>query len=382
MAMEVKPPPLEQLKGKYLTLGELLPKGILSPEAQGVVDSEAEAPMNVTEDRSLRVKATDICGLTCTFCHNEGTPVNDAQRDSGRVSVFQIDNGVSFHPGVVMPDGDFLDALLSLKEKLGINEIHMTGGEPTMHPKFFNLTKLCNSLGFKVNITSNGETGAIYGRVPDTGISNVNFSIFGTTPAELAAVQAAKYQDIRIAQRKIDQLTRAIKSCTDNGITAKANIVMQGSEHAGRIGRIVEAFGDKVKIRILPDLSIGTPSIASIYEYLASRGAIAIQRNFAAGSSNLSVDYRTDDGSEIGFKQIRPTRIHECENCSRNNPVDCPEGFYGTRLYPDAKGGYRVGVCLLRMDLTEKLDTFLAGNLPAQIVDIRNKEYAELQSIS
>ena len=26
-------------------------------------------------DRTLRVKIIDACGMTCTFCHNEGTPV-------------------------------------------------------------------------------------------------------------------------------------------------------------------------------------------------------------------------------------------------------------------------------------------------------------------
>ena len=32
-------------------------------------------PVHISRDRTLRVKILDACGLTCTFCHNEGTPV-------------------------------------------------------------------------------------------------------------------------------------------------------------------------------------------------------------------------------------------------------------------------------------------------------------------
>jgi hypothetical protein len=32
-------------------------------------------PIFIDTDRTLRVKVIDACGLTCTFCHNEGTPV-------------------------------------------------------------------------------------------------------------------------------------------------------------------------------------------------------------------------------------------------------------------------------------------------------------------
>ena len=35
----------------------------------------AAIPVHVDKDTTLRVKIIDACGLTCTFCHNEGTPV-------------------------------------------------------------------------------------------------------------------------------------------------------------------------------------------------------------------------------------------------------------------------------------------------------------------
>src|SRR5690606_32957193 len=32
-------------------------------------------PVHVEKDKTARVKIHDPCGLTCNFCHNEGTPV-------------------------------------------------------------------------------------------------------------------------------------------------------------------------------------------------------------------------------------------------------------------------------------------------------------------
>jgi cyclic pyranopterin phosphate synthase len=38
-------------------------------------------PVHVHKDATLRVKIHDTCGLTCTFCHNEGTPVTVDNRN-------------------------------------------------------------------------------------------------------------------------------------------------------------------------------------------------------------------------------------------------------------------------------------------------------------
>lgn len=63
-------------------------------------------PTYIRPDRTLRVKILDACGMTCTFCHNEGTPVaaDNSRRTlplftssgaSGRVSIYTERNGAS-----------------------------------------------------------------------------------------------------------------------------------------------------------------------------------------------------------------------------------------------------------------------------------------------
>ena len=151
-------------------------------------------PFRVSMDRTLRVKVIDSCGMTCTFCHNEGTPVsadqpallagnfNPAGR-SGRVSIYLASNGARFIAAPINPTEGFRTALRQLQEALGFTEVHLTGGEPTLHPKLAQVVALTGNTGFGVSLTSNGENGArILPGCIQAGLQRVNFSIFGTTP--------------------------------------------------------------------------------------------------------------------------------------------------------------------------------------------------------
>ncbi|MFC4646856.1 radical SAM protein, partial [Streptomyces mangrovi] len=91
-------------------------------------------PVRISMDRTLRVKVIDACGMTCTFCHNEGTPVaadNHARHTgdfgaagrSGRVSLYLATNGARFVAAPVFPDESFRSALVQLREALGFNEV-------------------------------------------------------------------------------------------------------------------------------------------------------------------------------------------------------------------------------------------------------------------
>src|SRR5215218_8662071 len=93
-----------------------------------------EVPVTVLPDRTLRVKIIDACGLACTFCHNEGTPVatDNADRQaaeftgtagrSGRVSIYLRTNGADFLPARIAADADFALALAAVRGSLPTTE--------------------------------------------------------------------------------------------------------------------------------------------------------------------------------------------------------------------------------------------------------------------
>lgn len=348
-------------------------------------------PVHVEKDTTLRVKILDACGLTCTFCHNEGTPVAVDNRKqpiggfttagpSGRVSIYAGTNGASFLPAAVPADDRFRYVLASLRDALNLTEVHLTGGEPTLHPAVAKLTNIATQAGFRVVMTSNGEHGERV--LPDcavAGLDRVNFSIFGTTPRELAEVQHTRYRNPALAERKIYALTRSIAACEDNGIKTSANVVVLDRSQAPRVHRLLDEYSPHLSVRLLNSLDHGSASVDAIERILTERGAVAEAHYITAGVSGARTAYRLPDGRRVFFKQIRRVRLPQtCASCQFNNETDCQEGFYGVRLYYDRTDGYQVGVCIQRMDLCLPIKDFLTSSLPGEILALRESEYDQL----
>lgn len=345
----------------------------------------------VEKDTTLRVKIHDPCGLSCQFCHNEGTPVtaDNSRRavgdfitagSSGRVSIYAATNGAKFVAGSVRADERFGEALTALREKLHLTELHFTGGEPTLHPALAELTRIGVESGYGVRMTSNGENGArTIPAAAQAGLRKVNFSVFGTTAAELAEVQHARYRNVALAERKIAALKASIATCEEHGVKADANIVVLDYSHAPRVHRLLDEYSEQLSVRLLNSLDHGRESIEAIERILAERGAVAEAQHITAGVSGARTAYRLPDGRKVYFKEIRPVRLPDtCTGCRFNNGKDCQEGFYGVRLYVDRAGTYQVGVCIQRMDLCLPLDKFLTSALPAEILALRQAEREEL----
>ena len=348
-------------------------------------------PVYIETGHSLRIKVIDSCGMTCTFCHNEGTPVTAdnlskapgtfaSSGRTGRVSIYTPANGATFLAAPAQPDDDYVHALTSLRDALDIREVHLTGGEPTLHPGLPQLIALAAGVGLRVRMTSNGERGVPQMRAcAEAGLEKINFSVFGTTPEELAAVQHPRYGSRERAERKLAALSSSIAAATAHGVRANANIVVPDHSHIVRVHRLLDEYAPQVSVRLLNSLSHGQVSIDAIDQALAERGAVPEARYVTAGVSGSRTAYRLPGGRRVYFKQIRRVRLPQtCAGCRFNNDTDCEEGFYGVRLYRDRGGAYQVGVCIQRMDLARPLDDFLASGLPEEIRRLRASEQATL----
>jgi len=351
-------------------------------------------PVRVELDRTLRVKVIDACGMACTFCHNEGTPVVtdnlgrsprdfDAAGRSGRVSIYLASNGARFLPATVAPDEEFVSALCTLRDALSLDELHLTGGEPSLHPRLAEVIRAAGRAGFRVCMTSNGENGArVLAGCAREGLDRVNFSIFGTTANELAQVQHARFADERRAERKIQALRDAVQVALAAGIRVSANIVVPDYSHAPRVRRLLRDFSPALSVRLLNSLHDGAGSIDAIERILSDVGGTAVEHRVTAGVSGWRTAYRTPTGRELLFKKIRRVRLLEtCIGCRFNNDTDCEEGFYGVRLYRDRQGGYQVGVCIQRMDLCMPVSRFVQSSLCQEVITLRDAEYGQLSLV-
>jgi len=359
-------------------------QGLSKPELIG-------ARRVVHRDRTLRVKVIDGCGMTCTFCHNEGTPVavDNSRRvggtftsagSSGRVSIYVGTNGAKFLPTTVVPDAEFASVLNKLRVALDLNELHLTGGEPTLHPRLAEIVRIGTDAGLRVCVTSNGERGrAVLADCADAGLDRINFSIFGTTAEELAEVQHARFANVKRAERKIIALRESIETAARVGIRASANIVVPHEGHAPRVTRLLDEYAPSLSVRLLNSLDDGQRSIEAIESILAGLRAVPVAHHVTAGVSGSRTAYELPNGRIVWFKQIRKVRLPQtCATCRLNNDTDCEEGFYGVRLYRDTTRTFQVGVCIQRMDLCMPLDEFVTSDLCREVVALRDLEYRQL----
>ena len=49
------------------------------------------------------------------------------------------------------------DSVFRLKEELGIMEVVLSGGEPTLHPNFFDIISYLDSMNIKITLLSNAR---------------------------------------------------------------------------------------------------------------------------------------------------------------------------------------------------------------------------------
>lgn len=344
-------------------------------------------------DRTLRVKVIDACGMTCTFCHNEGTPVSADNRNSragtfnstgrsGRVSIYLATNGARFVAAPVHPTEEFRVALEQLQEALGFTEVHLTGGEPTLHPELAQLVAMAGNSGYRVSVTSNGENGArILPGCVQAGLQRVNFSIFGTNAAELAAVQNQKFRRSPLAEAKIKALDESIRTALDVGLKTRANVVLPNRSHIGRVHRLLDRYSPHLSVRVMTSLDDGDDSLDAIDTLLTELGAEPDEVHLIAGASGFRISYRLPNGRALVVKHIRPLRLPEtCAGCRFNNDTDCQEGYYGVRLYRDPDGTFHVGVCIQRMDLCLPVAEFVRSGVCDEIKKLRDQEFYDLHS--
>lgn len=349
-------------------------------------------PVEVRPDRTLRVKIIDACGLACSFCHNEGTPVatDNTSRTadeftgtpgrSGRVSIYLQTNSADFLPARIPADSDFALALAAVRGSLPTHEVHFTGREPTLHPDLPDLIRIARRLGLTVGLTSNGENGAaVLPEAAAAGLDRINLSVFGTTPEELAAVQAPRLTSPKWAAHKLDALAKTIEVAREHGVKVSANIVIPDRSHVERVLRIIEQHGRSVVVRMLVSLENGDASLAAMQEVVDHLGAVPDRHIITAGASDQRVRYRLPDGRTLYAKSIRPVRLPEtCTACRFNNPNDCQEGYYGVRMYRATNGPFMIGVCIQRMDLCMPLGEFVMSQRCREVATFRDDETARL----
>lgn len=264
--------------------------------------------------RNARVKVHVPCQWTCSFCHMEGNHHSSSiQEESHLRSVLSV-----FH--------DIFD----------FNEVHFTGGEPTIHGKIVNFIALAKRMGFIVKMTTNGQAPVQrYLDCIEAGLDELNVSIHTLSARELAAMMAPPRSE-KWAENALNRQKTLISSLRSI-LKVKINTVVGVSETpALAIADYVQAH--KLEWRVMVELGNDAPSFRSIKGLIHALGAEPKQAHFIRGSSSCSLSMITPAGFEFKVKLIRPFVLESmCRGCPIRAEGNCQEYAYGPRV--EAQGG-------------------------------------------
>ncbi|MDO8640105.1 MAG: radical SAM protein [Nitrosarchaeum sp.] len=118
-------------------------------KAQEKFDALISGVVKLTE---LTIQVTDLCNMNCPKC-------NKINMTSDHMKVKDVVR------------------ILNDAAKLGLQHVHLTGGEPTMHPDLVEIIDLCRQLDMRVDMSSNGKFSEWkYANLANAGLNSINIS--------------------------------------------------------------------------------------------------------------------------------------------------------------------------------------------------------------
>lgn len=313
-----------------------------------VVNGCAIAPDGAPEyfvDTAARVKITNRCPFSCSFCHNEGTevPASASYRRST-----MLDERIKSFPDIedLNPSGACSVQLLAGQLKdLGITTVHLTGGEPTSASDLPVIVRTLTSNGLIVKLTSNGQLRDV--RLLDdlkrAGLVGINFSILSLDPEELLKTQtypfATHERALEWAKIAIVRLRASIMHAQELGIEVKINAVVLGEYDYKRID-VIRQFAQEnhITLNLLSSLEDKITTHQAALAYAARQHARFIRKKESINTSVGGDEFVLPDGTNLRVKYFRPCQpAVVCEGCEHYGKPSCAEQFYGLRV--EMRGG-------------------------------------------
>lgn len=189
----------------------------------------------------LRISVTDRCNLRCEYCMPE--------------------EGISLmeHKDILTLE-EIAEVVRVGVEKLGIEKVRLTGGEPLVRKGIVNLVQLINDIpGIKeINLTTNGLLLAKYAQeLKNAGLTRVNIS--------LDTLSAEKFRTITRGGN-IDDVMEGIFAARTAGLTpVKINVVKIESSDKDEIEQL-KRFCEKedLKIQFINQMNLQTGSFSQV----------------------------------------------------------------------------------------------------------------------
>lgn len=221
---------------------------------------------------------------------------------------------------------------------LGIEEVHLTGGEPTLLPGLPRLVRQFVDTGMSVKLTTNGQgSSRRYEELAEAGLSGLTFSILSLDPEQFLSTQRPPQipglDPLTWASRMIEREKTNILLAKDLGVDVKINTAILDKDDYPRVDAVREfAEQNGITLVLLPSIGEQEDTSPAVFQYAREHGTYVSTKE-AANNSNSSQIFETPRGLQLRAKYLRQYNPEVvCGDCPNNGQPSCFERFYGLRM--------------------------------------------------
>ncbi len=243
----------------------------------------------------LRVQLTDACNFRCFYC----MPTN-----------------AKFMAAKELLSVEELIGIVRHLVELGIDEVRVTGGEPTVRKEFLEIVQRLSELPVaKLGLTSNGYLLSRY--LPElraTALRHINISLDSLQPDKFLQITHSNTHE---------KVMASIRQARDLGFTVKVNCILFRGINDDEVADYVRFSAEEgVEVRFLEYMRIGSAYSDNQDRFIAAREVIDRLRQAGIDLMAVSVprdstsfNFTTPEGARVGF--IASESQPFCGNCSR-----------------------------------------------------------------
>jgi GTP 3',8-cyclase len=185
--------------------------------------------------KTLRVSLTSSCNLACLYCVEGGTE-NSIKKSEGN-EVLRLE--------------EYLYIIKKIHERVGLQTIRLTGGEPLLYKNIAELISGIKKIGIlQVKLTTNGTLlRKMAAQLSDSGLDFANVS--------LDAANTESFQNMT-RRKNIEKVIEGIDEAVKCGINLKINSVIMNNVNDDQVLPLLEFARDrKLVIRYLELMKMG-----------------------------------------------------------------------------------------------------------------------------
>lgn len=249
----------------------------------------------VHEITYLRISITDKCNMKCSYCR----PIN-----------------MEYIPHSELLSYEEIRDIVSVMKDFGLKKVRITGGEPLLRPKIWNLISLLKALNLEsISMTTNGTYLKEYAKLlKDAGLDTINVS--------LDTLDETKFK--HITKSDLKAVIEGIKEASSYGFNIKLNTVLIRNFNDMEILSLVEfARVSNARIRFIELMPVGKLDFFNKSKIVYNDEVFKfLEKTYGKltplppdGSKSAKRYLLESINTEVGF--ISPISSPFCEGCSK-----------------------------------------------------------------